>query len=381
MTQFFRKEQQLTSVRLASDANISGSYNNGSNGINAQLTISASSLTIDSVVCAVGDRVLLSGQTSAYQNGIYDVLSITNTVVLQRSSDFHDVSQIKPGYFVCVAAGTVYQSNIFAVVEPQVQVVGTNNIVFDTTGESHVIFPVVDGDIPLFSGTEGLLKDSGVKFSNSSDTVSPLFHGSATTGHFVTLNGTDKTIKDSGAAPSTSQPFVAMSPGSLTSGNVAAFSDANGTLEDSGLNAVKVQLSSLSNPDNISDVIWHDVNVTAAALASGGSVVIQASSGTKTYAVREIRVNQGTGLSGGGGDRLLKISDGFTSFNNAGITAALLGTPVNTLWGGIGNPLPSSVTFATPSAAGSNIVAIYNGGTTDYTTGNLTLSVLTQRLT
>lgn len=99
-----------------------------------------------------------------------------------------------------------------------------------------VILPVVSGDIPKFSGTNGAIADSGVAFSNGTDTVAPLFHGTATAGDFVTVNNANKTIQDSGAAPSAaSQPFVAMSPGSMTTGHLLKTSDANGTLADQGV--------------------------------------------------------------------------------------------------------------------------------------------------
>lgn len=98
-----------------------------------------------------------------------------------------------------------------------------------------VLLPVVSGDVAIFNGTTGQIKDSSVAFSNATDTVAPLFHGTATVGDFVTVNNANKTIQDSGAAPSAaSQAFVVMSPGSLTSGHLAKFSDVNGTLADQG---------------------------------------------------------------------------------------------------------------------------------------------------
>lgn len=99
-----------------------------------------------------------------------------------------------------------------------------------------VLLPVVSGDVASFNGTTGQIKDSGVAFSNGTDTVAPLFHGTATAGDFVTVNNANKTIQDSGAAPSaTSQPFVVMSPGSLTSGHLIKLNDANGTIADQGV--------------------------------------------------------------------------------------------------------------------------------------------------
>lgn len=170
----------------------------------------------------------------------------------------------------------------------------------------------------------------------------------------------------------TATPFV--------SGNFPQNSGTAGLMVDSGIAANKLQTSALASPDTISDLIWIDVPLGQAALASSGHVTIQASSGAKQYIVRDIRVNYGaSGLSGGGGNRLITVTDGTTIWNNAGLTAALLGTPINTVWGGTGNPLPGTVAMNTASVAGSPIYAVYSGGTTDYTAGSVTISVLVQR--
>lgn len=110
----------LTPVRLSSVANIAGTYSNGAlnNGVGATLTIAASSLTIDSVACAVGDRVLLQTQTNTNEQGIYVVNSIGATVVLQRSGDMQCIEQIKAGQYVSVGAGSIRAGNFYSVVEP-----------------------------------------------------------------------------------------------------------------------------------------------------------------------------------------------------------------------------------------------------------------------
>lgn len=122
----------LTPVRVVSTSNISGSYFNGpnNNGVGAQLTISASSLTVDGVLLVQGDRVLLQTQTATYQQGIYEVLSIGSTVVLQRAADQQSQEQIKTGQYVSVKGGTANAGGIYTVIEPQVQGVGIGTIVF-----------------------------------------------------------------------------------------------------------------------------------------------------------------------------------------------------------------------------------------------------------
>ncbi len=111
----------LTPVRLISSVNIAGTYFNGSsnNGVGATLTVAATSLTIDSVVCNFGDRVLLAAQTSSNENGIYIVLSISATVVLQRAADQQSLEQIQLGQYVSTEAGLVNAGTFYTVVEPK----------------------------------------------------------------------------------------------------------------------------------------------------------------------------------------------------------------------------------------------------------------------
>lgn len=123
------------------------------------------------------------------------------------------------------------------------------------------------------------------------------------------------------------------------------------------------------------------VFATSASLASAGHVVIQDGFGTARFAVRDVKmVYSASGLSGGGGNRLLKITDGTNDFNASGITAALLGTPVNTVWGGSGNPLPSTLDINTYSVAGNDIYLVYSGGTTDFASGQISVLVTLERV-
>jgi hypothetical protein len=135
--------KQLGSVRVASVSNQSGTYFNGklNNGVGATFTYATGALTIDSVAVVSGDYVLLSGQTAAYQNGIYEctVTGATGVAaVLTRRGDFQCIEQIKGGQYIPVSAGTVYGGAMFTVVEPLpasigVPVVsGANNINFST---------------------------------------------------------------------------------------------------------------------------------------------------------------------------------------------------------------------------------------------------------
>lgn len=133
---FYFVPEQLLSCRVVAISNQSGSYQNGSAGVGATLTIAASSLTVDGVVLVEGDRILLSGQTSANQNGIYVVSSIGSSVVLTRSADLQSIEQLKAGLYCSIQAGTDGAGAIYVLAEPLPIEFGVNDLVFYSTNRS-----------------------------------------------------------------------------------------------------------------------------------------------------------------------------------------------------------------------------------------------------
>lgn len=154
----------LTPVRLVSIANIAGTYYNGpnNNGVKATLTIAASSLTIDSVACEEGDRIMLQTQTNTYEQGIYIVQSIGSTVVLERSADMQSIEQLKAGQYVSVGAGSLRAGNIYSIVEPLPSVLGIDAIVInsDPSGGGVTFSGAAStaNALPVFSDTAGNIK-------------------------------------------------------------------------------------------------------------------------------------------------------------------------------------------------------------------------------
>lgn len=123
--------QQLTSVRVVDVANLAGIYLNGplNNGVGATLSAaSPATLTIDSVAVQLNDRVLLTAQTNANENGLYVLTSLN--WVLTRSADFQNIEQLKTGQFVPVGAGTAHAGNIWVLVEPLPAIFGVNALTF-----------------------------------------------------------------------------------------------------------------------------------------------------------------------------------------------------------------------------------------------------------
>jgi hypothetical protein len=133
--------QQLTSVRLVSTTNLSGTYNNGilNNGVGATLIAnSVSALTIDSVAVNQGDRILLAGQSSANQNGVYVATSAGSSSsiwILTRSEDQQNIEQLKVGQYLSVGAGTTKAGAMYVLVEPLPAHLGVDSLTFSPSSD------------------------------------------------------------------------------------------------------------------------------------------------------------------------------------------------------------------------------------------------------
>lgn len=153
------------------------------------------------------------------------------------------------------------------------------------------------------------------------------------------------------------------------------------TIPDAGA-ASYVSVAPSAAAATANKVYYKTVTATAAALASSGHVVVQTkSSATAQYAVIGMRVISSTGLSGGGGDRLLSLTDGTKVYNDTGVTAALLGTPITTRPGGTGNPDCGDAVDPTASTANSDIYLVYTGGTADFASGSVKIEVQLAQVT
>ena len=104
----------LDPVRVATTANLAGTYDNGPKTLTNNSTQAA--IAIDGVTLSAGDRVLLKNQTTASQNGIYTVTtegSGSTNWVLTRATDFDTTAEVVDGSLVFVEEGTANASSSF----------------------------------------------------------------------------------------------------------------------------------------------------------------------------------------------------------------------------------------------------------------------------
>lgn len=205
----------LTPARLVRTSNLAGTYLNGSlnNGVGATLTIAASSLTVDSVVTVVDDRLVLMAQTNANENGIYVVTSIGSTVVLTRAEDFQSIEQLQLGQYISVGAGTLNAGAIFSLVEPKPAILGVSNLVLTAS--------------PLNSGF-GTASTKAAS-DNSKATVASV-SGATIANELAVFADTAGTVKDASTTVTLGFPLIvsgAVSAGkSGTAGIVSSFPSA-----------------------------------------------------------------------------------------------------------------------------------------------------------
>jgi hypothetical protein len=115
----------LDPVRVATTANLSGTYNNGPKTLTNNSTQAA--IAIDGVTLPSGVRVLVKDQITASQNGIYTVTTVGNgstNWVLTRATDFDTSGEALAGSVVFVEEGSTNASSSY--------VQSTNNPTLDT---------------------------------------------------------------------------------------------------------------------------------------------------------------------------------------------------------------------------------------------------------
>lgn len=128
-TQSYLNNQQLMSCRLASIANLAGTYSNGNynTGVGATLTISGT-ITIDSIAPDQYDRVVLRAQTNTNENGIYLVTQNVGTTILTRSGDLQCIEQVQPGGYIPIFDGSTLSGTIRVIKNPLPIAFGINGL-------------------------------------------------------------------------------------------------------------------------------------------------------------------------------------------------------------------------------------------------------------
>jgi hypothetical protein len=121
-------------VKVATTANLVGTYVNGASGVGATFTFTATGVdTIDGVALALGNRILLKNQTTDLQNGIYTVTTagaIGVAGILTRATDADETTDWKTGDSMFVTGGTTYTSTTWGYTGIDLPTMGTTSLTF-----------------------------------------------------------------------------------------------------------------------------------------------------------------------------------------------------------------------------------------------------------
>jgi|TARA_B110000467_G_scaffold65567_1_gene59797 hypothetical protein len=150
------------SVRLASTADMSATYNNGTAGVGATLTGSAALGNIDGITVVAGDRLLIRSQTSTDENGIYTATTITDPFVLTRATDADTATEFNSGAFTFVEEGTNNEDSGWVMTQD-------SDITFGTTAISFT----------QFSGAGSITAGTGLSKSGNTISIDTAYTGQA----------------------------------------------------------------------------------------------------------------------------------------------------------------------------------------------------------
>ena len=179
-------------------------YDNGTAGVGATLTISGSTLTaIDGITLNTDDRIVIKDEATSANNGIY---TYTSSTVLTRATDFDTPTEMAGGDFVFIQQGTVYNDTGWVMTDP-VTTVGTSDVTF-----------VQFSGAGSFTAGSGLTL-TGTVFSVNTDNLTTDISG----GNVVVKTSAQFTTPDIGAATGTSLSATGnVAGGNLTTAGVVS---------------------------------------------------------------------------------------------------------------------------------------------------------------
>jgi hypothetical protein len=265
---------------LASITGGTVTYNNGTAGVGATLTLSVALTVLDGYTLLNGDRVLVKNEATQANNGIYTWA--TGGTVLTRATDFDTAAEMASGDFTFITNGTLYASTGWVQTDP-VTVVGT----------SPVTWIQFSGSGAYTAGTGLTL--TGTQFSITNTAVTAAAYGSASSVGTFTVNA-------QGQLTLAATTPIAINGNQITSGTVGS---AYITGSYTGITGVGTLTAGTWNATAITDTYL-------ATIATAGKVSNSATTATSANTASAIVARDASG-----------------DFTAGTITASLSGTATN----------------------------------------------------
>jgi hypothetical protein len=189
-----------TTGTLASITGGTVTYNNGTAGVGATLTLSVALTVLDGYTLLNGDRVLVKNQASTFQNGIYTWA--TGGTVLTRATDFDTAAEMASGDFTFITNGTLYANTGWVQTDP-VTTVGTSPVTwiqFSGAGTytAGTGLTLTGSQFSLTAPVTGALGGTG---QISYATGDMLYASASTTLSKLTIGATNYVLTSSGTVP------------------------------------------------------------------------------------------------------------------------------------------------------------------------------------
>lgn len=303
---FHNPVQAATTQSLAAQTGGTVTYNNGTGGVGATITLSVALTTLDGYTLANTNRILVKDETNQAYNGVYTWA--TGGTVLTRATDADTygtgVNQLSQNDYFFVQNGTVNKGSSYVVTTVGTITFGTTAITFAEFSNSQV-----------YSAGTGLTL-TGTTFSITNTGVTNATYGTASSVPTIAVNA-------QGQITSASNTAIAINGNQITSGTVGvAYGGTN--------------LSSYTT----GDILYASGATTLSKLNIGAANYVLTSSGTAPQYVAQstLAVGTATNLAGGAASQIpYQTGAGATSFianGTAGqvLTSAGAGAPT---WSGI----------------------------------------------
>jgi len=347
-----------TSNTLAVITGNTVTYDNGTSGVGATLTLNTPIANIDGIVLTTNQRVLVKNEANLAHNGIY---VYSNSTVLTRATDFDTSAEIAGGDFVFVTSGTLFNSTGFVQID-DVTTVGTDPVEFIqfsgagtfTAGQYLILNGTQFSANATTTNTPSVLVARDADGSFSANTITANVNGTAANAtnlnsqpasYYTNATNLSTGTLDTARLPATANVSTAINVGANVNVNTSTISVGNSTVNTqitgsgitangagiTSVNAATVGSNTASDLRGYSDTVAGNAYTNATAFAANADNI---SSGTLNTARLPATANVTTAINVGANVSVntSTISVGNSTVNTQ-ITSSSLSTGNTTITG------------------------------------------------
>jgi len=312
---------------------------------------------VDGVNLSAGDRILVAGQSTASQNGLYDVYTVGSgsNGSWVRTSDANATGEIDAGMIVMVTEGLLYADTQWKLITDNPIVIGTTSLIFTQNYSANSISGGTS-NVTVYSNANVIISSAGtanvLTVSNTGAYVTGVVSATGNiTGNYILGNGSQLTGLPATYSNANVATFLAAYGSNTvsTTGNITS-----GNLITSGLVSATGNVTS----GNISTA----GNVSATANVTGGNILTAGLVSATGNVTGNYFVGNGSQLTGISAGTPSSISSGTSNVSvasaNGDVTISANGTPNVAVFSTGSLTLQGAV--ATPKTITSNVVIAPN---------------------